>query len=73
MKLAKNNGSFDDGFRWYHLIFMYMILLPLFLIAILPLSVFSGLAFLTCLASIGIGVFLVWKVPPKYKNKSRED
>lgn len=63
----------DDGFRWYHALFVWMIILPLFLLAIAPSLFFKGWPIVFMILSIVAGVFLVLYVPDgKKKDKSKE-
>ncbi len=61
----------DDGFRWYHGIFVWMIILPVFLIAIAPQTFFVGWPIIIMILSAVAGVLLVLYVP-EGKKKSKE-
>jgi hypothetical protein len=72
MILAENK-SFDDGFRWYHGIFVWMIILPVFLIAIVPDGAWHPFIVGGFIISAITGVILILKVPPgKRKSKKRK-
>lgn len=72
VEVSKHNN--DDGFRWYHAIFIWMILGPLFLIAIAPTMFFKGWPIVFMILSVVAGVFLVLYVPDgkKKTNKTEE-
>jgi RsiW-degrading membrane proteinase PrsW (M82 family) len=61
----------DDGFRWYHAIFVWMIIIPFLSLAIFPPLFFSGWPIVIVVGTALIGLFLVLKVPPgKVKTKN---
>jgi RsiW-degrading membrane proteinase PrsW (M82 family) len=62
----------DDGFRWYHALFVWMILLPLFSLAVFPPLFFKGWPIIIVVGIALLGVFLVLKVPPG-KKKTNND
>jgi uncharacterized membrane protein len=70
--LGRKKDSFDDGLRWYHVLFAWMIIVPFFLIAIVPEG-FWTIQVILLFFIIGIsGLVLIIKTPLKNKKKNQE-